>query len=129
MLLKITLLIFKLSSYLSIGGGSSAPPDAVFIILQIIKNKANHHPTRHHAENCINSYCRHAAIYTVFCSDITLFFIVKNHFHVNIIVQSVYTCCVKNITLFKFFIRFIEPTLNLINAIINLKLNCMEMYK
>jgi hypothetical protein len=27
----------------------------VFIILQIIKNKANHHPTRHHAENCINS--------------------------------------------------------------------------
>jgi hypothetical protein len=23
--------------------------------LQIIKNKANHHPTRHHAENCINS--------------------------------------------------------------------------
>jgi hypothetical protein len=26
----------------------------VFIILQIIKNKANHHPTRHHAENCIN---------------------------------------------------------------------------
>jgi len=55
MLLKITLLIFKLSSYLSIGGGSSAPPDAVFIILQIIKNKANHHPTRHHAENCINS--------------------------------------------------------------------------
>jgi hypothetical protein len=28
----------------------------VFIILQIIKNKANHHPTRHHAENCINNY-------------------------------------------------------------------------
>jgi len=55
MLLKITLLIFKLSSYLSIGGGSSAPPDVVFIILQIIKNKANHHPTRHHAENCINT--------------------------------------------------------------------------
>jgi hypothetical protein len=31
----------------------------VFIILQIIKNKvnlqANHHPTRHHAGNCINS--------------------------------------------------------------------------
>jgi len=60
MLLKITLLIFKLSSYLSIRGGSSAPPDAVFIILQIIKNKANlqanHHLTRHHAENCINIY-------------------------------------------------------------------------
>jgi len=35
-----------------------APPDAMFIILQIIKNKANlqanHHPTRHHAENCLN---------------------------------------------------------------------------
>jgi hypothetical protein len=58
MLLKITLLIFKLSSDLSIGGGSSTPPDAVFIILQIIKNKANlqanHHPARHHAGNCIN---------------------------------------------------------------------------
>jgi hypothetical protein len=59
MLLKITLLIFKLSFDLSIGGGSSAPPGAVFIILQIINNKANlqanHHPTRHHTENCINS--------------------------------------------------------------------------
>jgi len=59
MLLKITLLIFKLSFDLSIGGGSSAPPGAMFIILQIIKNKANlqanHHPTRHHAKNCINS--------------------------------------------------------------------------
>jgi hypothetical protein len=58
MLLKITLLIFKLSFDLSIGGGSSAPPGAVFIILQIIKNKANlqanHHPTSHHTENCIN---------------------------------------------------------------------------
>jgi hypothetical protein len=39
MLLKITQLIFKLSSDFGIGGGSSAPPDAVFIILQIIRTK------------------------------------------------------------------------------------------
>jgi hypothetical protein len=54
---RLSILSKKLPTDLGIGEGTSGDPpsDALFIILQIMKNRTNRQATRHHAGNCINN--------------------------------------------------------------------------